>query len=100
MHVQAENDDELVKWISALKRCASGGQTLGRPKDMRTQQAEGGAASTLAREVRVGPSAGALRQFLSENDNDRCAECCAQSVSWVSLSLGVTVCEQCACIHR
>ena len=59
------------------------------------------------RELRDGPAAEALRLFLdgsNGNDNDNgnkyCAECGLDSVSWISMSIGVTCCEDCASIHR
>lgn len=104
---QAENDDELTKWIAALKRCATGGFNLGRPKDQRhiamlqakvQEDKENGIVA--AREVRPGPAAAELVAFLDENNNGLCAECNHDQVSWVSMSLGVAVCEDCASVHR
>ena len=104
---QAENDDELVKWISALKRCASGGVNLGRPKDQRynamlqaQQVADREAGIPVVREVRPGPTSNNLKKFLDEDGNNLCAECNHDHVSWISMSIGVTLCEDCASVHR
>lgn len=75
MLVQAENDDELVKWITALKRCAGG--VPGRPLALRTSEMFG---QPQERQVRNGPGNEALALFLDDPDNSICAECTASPV--------------------
>lgn len=54
----------------------------------------------IIRDVRPGPASEGLLKFLDENDNNLCAECNHTNVSWISMSIGVTLCEDCASIHR
>ena len=82
------------------------GMNLGRPKDQRQnvmieqQQAQDRAdGKTVVRDVREGPAMADLLAFLGE-DNSTCAECNSENVSWISMSIGVTCCEDCASIHR
>ena len=85
--------------MSALKRCASGGTSLGRPHDQRynvmlQQQQALNALNGIVqvRDVRSGPGAESLLEFLS-GDNNCCAECGSTTVSWISLSLGKDMCS-------
>ena len=85
--------------MSALKRCASSGTSLGRPNDQRynvmlQQQQALNAQNGIVqvRDVRPGPGAESLLEFLA-GDNKSCAECGSPTVSWVSLSLGMLIAD-------
>ena len=49
-------------------------------------------------EVREGPAQGLVAEFVHNNPN--CCECTQKPVSWISTSLGCTLCEECAGSHR
>lgn len=89
---QAENEDEKIKWICSLRRCARG--YLDRPKELRGL--DGVDDALIA--VRNGPSADIVRSFLVRNP--QCAECFSPSIRWISTNLGISLCEKCAVVHR
>ena len=76
LEFQAENEDEQVAWLSALRRCSR----VGAQDDD-----EGRVDDELAAFVR---------------DNQCCADCGQENPAWVSVNLLVTVCEDCALIHQ
>ena len=97
---QADNDDELLKWISALRRStkwrdlkASTNYLLQRKRDPpfddmdvdRDCAVDQGNADLIATFVRANP---------------RCAECGKPDVEWVATAVGCTLCTDCAAIHR
>ena len=79
---QAENEDELFKWISAIRRCQSKWRLSSR------------AGLGPGAEVADKANASLLERMLEANP--LCAECGAGEVEWVSTSLGVTLCPDCA----
>jgi len=83
---QAENEDELFKWISAIRRCQSKWRLSSR------------AGLGPGAEVADKANASVLERMLEANP--LCAECGAGEVEWVSTSLGVTLCPDCAIGHR
>ena len=68
--LQAENEDERLRWVSALRRATGAHQT----------------------------------DFLSigafQAENPLCAECASDDADWVSTSVGVALCADCAAAHR
>lgn len=89
VELQAENEDEMVKWITSIRRCANGAG--GRPASIKLKTED-----TLT--VLDGPNSELVLEFIKKNPC--CAECNAESVSWISTSLGLTLCEECAVVHR
>lgn len=89
IELQAENEDEMVKWITAIRRCANG--AAGRPNSIRLKTED---------EITVldDTNSALVLEFIKKNPH--CAECSAQPVSWISTSLGLTLCEECAVVHR
>ena len=81
---QAENDDELMKWISAIRRCQSKWRLSSR--------------TGVRAEVADKRNAALLEKLLEANLE--CAECSANDVEWASTSLGITLCADCAIAHR
>lgn len=81
---QAENDDELLRWISAIRRCQAKWRLSSRA-DARAETADHTNADLLHKVIA---------------DNDTCAECGAGDVEWVSTTFGITLCVDCACAHR
>jgi len=76
---QAENEDERVAWMHALRRCSQSRlvneNEAGKDKSIKTR----------------------LVKFL--NDNSCCADCSAEKCTWVSMNLLVVVCDECALVH-
>ena len=68
--LQAENEDERLRWVSALRR------------------ATGAPLNDFA-------SIGAFQA-----ENPACAECASDEADWVSCSVGVALCADCAAAHR
>ena len=68
--LQAENEDERLRWVSALRR------------------ATGAPLNDFA-------SIGAFQA-----ENSVCAECASDEADWVSCSVGVALCADCAAAHR
>ena len=68
--LQAENEDERLRWVSALRR------------------ATGAPLNDFA-------SIGAFQA-----ENPTCAECASDEADWVSCSVGVALCADCAAAHR
>jgi hypothetical protein len=89
VELQAENEDEMVKWITAIRRCANGAG--GRPNSIRLKTED---------EITVldDDNSALVLEFIKKNP--LCAECSAQPVNWISTSLGLTLCEECAVVHR
>lgn len=93
IELQAENEDEMVKWISALRRCAFG--SIGK-KDSTIKLEENDVSIEI---YNNNPTTALLvKQFVKKNMC--CAECRDEPVAWISTSLGVTLCEECASVHR
>ena len=84
--LQAENDDELIKWISALRRST---------KLAAAPQRSAAASPNVPADAQNGPL---LQLFVA--DNPVCAECGAPDVEWVSMAVGCALCVDCATIHR
>ncbi|KAH8072807.1 hypothetical protein JL721_3456 [Aureococcus anophagefferens] len=84
--LQAENDDELIKWISALRRST---------KLAAAPQRSAAASPNVPADAQNGPL---LQLFVA--DNPVCAECRAPDVEWVSMAVGCALCVDCATIHR
>jgi len=74
---QAENEEELVKWVQALRRCAGAGG-----------------------EVPASGPSGRLAEWLGQEENSRCADCSSAHVSWASVNVGISLCEECALVHQ
>ena len=74
---QAENEEELVKWVQALRRCAGAGG-----------------------EISLSGPSGRLAEWLGQGENSRCADCSSAHVSWASVNVGITLCEECALVHQ
>ena len=94
VELQAENEDEMVKWIAALRRCSNG--IAGRPTSYKLLSVDGGDNDNVT--VFNDPNSELVLEFIKLNP--QCAECSAQPVHWISTSLGVTLCENCTSIHR
>ena len=115
---QAENEDEMVLWITAIRRCSV--SAPGRPLKALIGDHSTTGVCTVA-DTGEGDTAVRLRlersnvaitssqrnpeaeeeliKFLRENNY--CAECGSQSqLKWISTSLGITLCETCARAHR
>jgi len=109
---QAESEDSMVNWIAAVRRCAvskpgrhtegNGGGTLANAR----QQQEAGEELRDVESVTTvlsSPSASdteeeaLLKKFVERNSC--CAECNAQPVTWISTSLGITLCQRCSTVH-
>eukprot|EP01035_Chromulina_nebulosa_P023201 gene23201-30075_t len=86
LEFQADNEDEMISWIYALRRCAVGAKR--RDNDLIDNNIN----------VREGPNSDLLLQYIYKNCE--CGECNDQPVRWVSINLGVTLCENCSIGHR
>lgn len=97
LEFQAESEDEMVLWITAIRRCST--VAPGRHRSERlsiTEQTSVGCLPPV--KSTDGPGVQLLRQFVTANP--LCCECSSEPVTWVSVSLGVTLCEPCASAHR
>jgi len=108
LEFQAESEDEMVLWITAIRRCsvsAPGRHTtaVGRRQMLESSTddniGEGEVPLLLPPESpQDGPGKKLLREFVTANRT--CAECNSGPVTWLSTSLGITLCQQCAAVHR
>lgn len=103
IELQAENEDEMVKWISALRRCGTGGASVRRRSASSTASSKNNdTLHTSSKSCILVQSndkrADDLVSFVLRNQY--CCECNSEAVSWISISLGVTVCDECALVHR
>lgn len=94
---QAENDDELIRWISALRRSTKWHdvQALGKSK---LAVSPHDAFERLASLAVDRQNARLVAQFAANNPT--CAECDALEPEWVATALGIALCADCAAIHR
>jgi len=85
LELQAENEDEMVRWIAAVRRCR---QRFGKknPQKQRSRDKKDQAAQQL------------LDQLIEKNN--ACAECGLEQIDWVSVNIGVSLCSDCASVHR
>ena len=91
VELQAENEDEMVKWITALRRCSNG--LAGRPTSLKLLSINDDDITVFN-----DTNSELVLEFIKLNSH--CAECNTQPVSWISTSLGITLCENCASVHR
>jgi hypothetical protein len=132
IELQAESEADVVEWIRAMRRCATGAKLV-RARDPTSRPAIprgdfpappsstgeiDDATQIISDDVTDSYSAGlslaplklcdalppreaeALTAFIRHAENSYCAECGMNDVRWVSLSLGVTLCQECAEAHR
>jgi len=90
---QAENDDEVIKWVSALRRATA--YACASPRSPPRSDDAGTPRSPTAVDA---PNALLIERFAFQNP--ACAECGDGAVEWVSMAVGVTLCADCATLHR
>ena len=78
IELQAENEDDMVKWVTAIRRCK-----------VRFQRRSSQEASSMR------PLVASLLA-----DNQRCCECDNHELAWASYNIGCVLCEYCAGVHR
>lgn len=79
LELQAENEDDMVKWITAIRRC--------RRRFRRRPTSE------------HSPPRHPLMEKLRAA-NVTCCECESGEVAWAAYNIGCILCEQCASVHR
>jgi hypothetical protein len=77
LELQAENEDDMVKWITAIRRCKQRYKGRGGRRNSANSR---------------------LQQLIAANAT--CCECGDERVTWASFSVGCTLCEYCASVHR
>lgn len=104
---QAENEDEKMKWMTAIRRCAAAaaaaadgaaGPGSPRPRHPLLQQVTRCVTAVALVHSEWDASRNHRAQFMETNDT--CGECGQPEVAWVSTNIGVTLCEECAALHR
>ena len=105
---QAENEDELAKWISAIRRCkqyasigsgSADGAGGADDASVSTCADEASGQCTLPVDELVDEAnRPALEAFMQANPS--CAECASVEIEWVSTSIGCSLCVDCASVHR
>ncbi|KAJ1461460.1 hypothetical protein M885DRAFT_269979, partial [Pelagophyceae sp. CCMP2097] len=87
------NDDEVIKWVSALRRATA--YACASPRSPPRSDDAGTPRSPTAVDA---PNALLIERFAFQNP--ACAECGDGAVEWVSMAVGVTLCADCATLHR
>ena len=94
--LQAESEDEMVKWISAIRRCSIGIMNKRRPSNISSKGMTPDVSSCVV--VQYNETSDLVIAFVTKNNY--CAECNSLDVTWISISIGITLCEECASVHR
>lgn len=97
---QAENEDELIKWISALRRSTRWRELGGKPRTLpdRAPPQRSNNVDDLAKFALDTRNSKLVAQLALANP--RCAECGDKDPEWVATAVGVVVCADCAALHR
>ncbi|CAM9540819.1 unnamed protein product, partial [Laminaria digitata] len=96
LELQAESEDEMLKWMAALRRCQRMERddvTLSKDLGETGESKKGGGRKT------VGLRAEAL-MIEFRRKNPECVECESPNIEWASVNIGVTLCGACATVHR
>jgi len=87
LELQAENEDEMVRWIAAIRRCR---HQFSKDSSVLAHRENRLAADKVVVQL--------LNQLLEKNSF--CAECGCNEVDWISVNIGVSLCSDCATVHR
>jgi hypothetical protein len=90
--LQADNDDELYQWLTALRRWSRSGTNTST-----ATSATNGTTSDLTEAPTIDNNP-EWNAFMA--DNFTCAECGQAEPSWLSLNIGVTLCDDCRRGHQ
>jgi RhoGEF domain/Putative GTPase activating protein for Arf/PH domain/IQ calmodulin-binding motif len=93
--LSAQSNAERFEWISAIR--ASMWAVVSA--HVNRMQRESDAARRLEQNARSKMHPG-IAKLLEQPGNDRCADCSAPDPRWVSVNLGVYLCDDCGSIHR
>ncbi|CAM9270672.1 unnamed protein product [Ectocarpus sp. 12 AP-2014] len=96
LELQAESEDEMLKWMAAMRRCQRIEDASPRGSTDLLGTADGRAGG--GRKT-IGLRAEALMDRFRKA-NPCCAECGSSSIEWASVNIGITLCEACATVHR
>ena len=116
LEFQCENEDDLINWITAIRRCrsrfgfeslAGGNTTIKKIKDNNNDQNNNNDNNISGKRSSSFSNGHDLDAYVTDpslteilEKSPTCCDCSDQNITWISVNLCMTLCESCANIHR
>ncbi|XP_045447798.1 arf-GAP with coiled-coil, ANK repeat and PH domain-containing protein 2 [Melitaea cinxia] len=92
--LQADSEDMLSAWVSALQNGIRSAIQQGQSRDTSDSQLVLVPDTHAMKKIRI------WEQLLSIPGNNYCCDCGSPNPRWASINLGITLCIECSGIHR